>query len=39
MKKFSIVYHVDNFLVRVHKYREDVYRLLALMSWTAAPDA
>lgn len=29
-KKFSIVYHVDNFLVRVHKFREDIYRLLAL---------
>jgi hypothetical protein len=31
LKKFSIVYHVDNFLVRVHKLRETVYRLLALM--------
>ena len=29
-KKFSIVYHTDNFLVRVHKFRESVYRLLAL---------
>ena len=29
-KKFSIVYHTDNFLVRVHKFRENVYRLLAL---------
>lgn len=29
-RKFSIVYHTDNFLVRVHKFREDLYRLLAL---------
>lgn len=29
-KKFSIVYHTDNFLVRLHKFRENVYRLLAL---------
>jgi len=29
-KKFSIVYHVDNFLIRVHKFRENLYRLLAL---------
>jgi hypothetical protein len=30
LKKFSVVYHVDNFNVRVHKLRENVYRLLAL---------
>lgn len=29
-RKFSIVYHTDNFLVRVHKFRENVHRLLAL---------
>ena len=29
-KKFAIVYHVDNFLIRVHKFRENLYRLLAL---------
>lgn len=29
-KKFSIVYHTDNFLVRVHKLHENLYRLLAL---------
>lgn len=28
-KKFAIVYHVDNFYVRVHKLKENVYRLLA----------
>lgn len=30
LKKFSIVYHVDNFLVRIHKFRENLYWLLAL---------
>jgi hypothetical protein len=30
LKKFAIVYHVDNFYVRVHKLIENVYRLLAL---------
>lgn len=30
-KKFAIVYHIDNFNVRLHKLREDVYRLLALV--------
>lgn len=28
-KKFAVVYHVDNFYVRVHKFIEDVYRLMA----------
>ena len=31
LKKFAIVYHIDNFNVRVHKLRENVYRLLALI--------
>lgn len=30
LKKFSVVYHVDNFYVRVSKLIENVYRLLAL---------
>ena len=30
LKKFSIVYHTDNFYVRAHKLIEDVYALLAL---------
>ena len=28
LKKFAVVYHVDNFYVRVHKLIENVYRLL-----------
>lgn len=31
LKKFGILYHTDNFLVRVHKLVENVYALLALM--------
>lgn len=31
LKKFSIVYHTDNFYVRVHKVIEDVEALLALL--------
>lgn len=31
LKKFAIVYHTDNFHVRVHKLIENVYRLLGLM--------
>lgn len=31
-KKFAIVYHIDNFNVRVHKVRENVYQLLALVA-------
>lgn len=31
LKKFAVVYHTDNFHVRVHKLRETVYRLLALV--------
>lgn len=31
LKKFTVVYHVDNFYVRVHKLIENTYRLLALM--------
>lgn len=31
LKKFAVVYHVDNFYVRVHKVVENVYRLLGLM--------
>lgn len=30
LKKFSIVYHTDNFYVRVHKLIEDIYALLGL---------
>ena len=30
LKKFAVVYHVDNFYVRIHKLIEDVYRLFAL---------
>src|SRR2546422_6544857 len=30
-KKFAVVYHVDNFYVRVHKLLENVYGILALM--------
>ncbi len=30
LKKFAIVYHADNFYVRVHKLVENVYGLLAL---------
>jgi len=31
LKKFAVVYHVDNFNVRVHKLIENVYRLLGLV--------
>ena len=31
LKKFSIVYHTDNFNLRVHKLNEDVEALLALL--------
>jgi len=31
LKKFAIVYHTDNFYVRVHKLIENIYRLLGLM--------
>src|SRR5688572_31993549 len=31
LKKFSIVYHTDNFNVRVHKMNEDIEALLALL--------
>jgi hypothetical protein len=31
LKKFSIVYHIDNFYVRVHKMIENVEALLALL--------
>lgn len=31
LKKFAVVYHVDNFNVRVHKLVENIYRLLGLM--------
>lgn len=31
LKKFAVVYHADNFYVRVHKLVENVYGLLALM--------
>ena len=30
-KKFAVVYHVDNFYVRVHKLLENVYGILARM--------
>jgi hypothetical protein len=31
LRKFAVVYHVDNFYVRVHKLVEDIYRTLALV--------
>lgn len=31
LKKFVVVYHVDNFYVRVHKLIENVYRLLGVL--------
>jgi len=31
LKKFAVLYHVDNFYVRVHKCVEDIYRTLALV--------
>jgi hypothetical protein len=31
LKKFAVVYHLDNFYVRVHKYVENIYRTLALV--------
>ena len=31
LKKFAVVYHLDNFYVRVHKYVEIIYRILALV--------
>jgi hypothetical protein len=37
-KKFAVVYHIDNFYVRVHKLLEDLHGLLALMVGLA-PDA
>jgi hypothetical protein len=30
LKKFAIVYHIDNFYVRIHKFIEDVFALLGL---------
>ena len=32
LKKFAVVYHVDNFYVRVHKLIENVYGLSACLS-------
>jgi hypothetical protein len=32
LKKFSIVYHRDNFYVRVHKFVENVHALIALVA-------
>lgn len=31
LKKFAVVYHVDNFYVRVHNLIENVYRLLGVL--------
>lgn len=31
LRKFAVVYHVDNFCVRVHKLIENVYGLLGLL--------